>query len=236
MTKVPERFPKIRAVYKRSNNSDGYYTVEDEVNRGFKWVFERAEEVQAIEKIHGTNVAVEIEDGRVVDAATRIGDRSMNLVKPYHDTDNHYVVRGIQNSISRGYIDSTVEGWNFGELVGPSVHGNPYDLDEHLFIPFEWLRNKCEYNSYGKYSTDFDAISEWFKNGLFSLFYSKMNGTDLDEASVTNGVFVEGIIFVHPDFDGQVNPTDISNHNSDEYESVAMNVGKLRRDMFDWYH
>lgn len=236
MTAVPERFPKVRSVYSRSNNDNGDYTVDPVVNTGFDWVFERSDEVQAVEKIHGTNVGILKEDGTVTEATTRIGDRSMNYVEPYDDVDTHYVVRGIQNSIRRGYTDDMDDGWIFGELVGPKLHGNPYDLDEHLFIPFEWLRDKCEYRSYGKYPTDFDSVSGWLEEDIFSLFYSKMNGTDLDEASVSNGTFVEGLVFIHPDFEGRVHPDDLHVTPSEEYGSVTHTLGKLRRDMYEWWY
>lgn len=236
MAKLPNRFPKVRAVYERDNNENGRYTVNPVINKGFDWVFDNAEEVEAVEKIHGTNMSVRCKDGEVIEIATRIGDRSMNKVNPYSDTESHYLVRGVQNSIRRGYIDQYEDGWVFGELVGPKVHGNPYDLEEHLFIPFDWLRDKCEYRSYGKYSTEFEDISNWLQNEIFSLFYSRMNGTDLSEASVSNGVFVEGIVFVHPNFNQSIHPNTLETKRSDEYGSVTRTVGKLRRDMFDWYH
>lgn len=236
MRKVPARFPKIHAPYTRSNDDSGNYTVNEEIKDGYGWVFDRAEDVEAVEKLHGTNVAVEIDvNGDVIDASTRVGDRSMNEINPYNESSHHDIVRGIQNSIRRGYMEVCEEGWNFGELVGPSYHENPYDLDEHLFIPFEWLRDKCEYRSYGKYSTEFDDISNWLENEIFSLFYSRMHGTDLDESSVSEGVFVEGLVFIHPDFEGVIRTSDLNSTDSDQYGSVATNVAKLRRDMFSWY-
>lgn len=236
MTKVPERFPKIRSVYKRSENTDGYYTVDPRIKNGFSWVFDRSSEVEAVEKIHGTNVSVLVEDDKVVRAASRVGDRSMNLVEPYNQPEKHFIVRGIQNSIKRGYTDNLEDGWNFGELVGPSVHGNPYDLEENIFIPFEWLRDKCEYRSYGKYSTEFDDISHWLEEEIFSLFYSKMHGKRIEDCSVSNGVFVEGIVFIHPEFNGEVSTKDLDSVKSEDYGTVTNTVCKLRRDMYDWYY
>lgn len=235
MTALPERFPKIRSVYERDNNDNGQYTVNSVVNDGFDWVFDDAEKVEAVEKIHGTNMSVLCRDGEIKEVAARKGDRSMNRINPYSDTGSYYLVRGVQNSIRRGYIDQSVDGWIFGELVGPKLHGNPYELEEHLFIPFEWLRDKCEYKSYGEYSTEFGDISDWLQNEIFSLFYSSMNGTNLSEASVSNDVFVEGIVFVHPDFDGRIHPDMLNTTQHEKYGSVAKTVGKLGRDMFDWY-
>lgn len=236
MSGIPARFPKVQAPYERSDNENGDYTVDPEVMDGYEWVFDRAEEVDAVEKLHGTNIAVKLEHGDVVDAATRMGNREMNELNPFADDANHhYITRGVQNSIRRGYLYKWNNGWLFGELVGPKFHGNPYELDEHLFIPFDWLREHCSYNSYGEYSTEFDAISDWFKEGLFSLFYSRIHGTSLDDARVSNGVFVEGVVFVHPDFHGRIKTDNLDTYSTASYDAVASELAKLRRDMYDWY-
>lgn len=235
MTKTPRRFPKVQSPYNRSENSSGNYVVSDSMNKDLSWVFERAEEVEAVEKIDGTNVAVYVDDGVIVDASTRIGDRSMNYVNPYVHQDKRYVVRAIQNSVGRGYTDDLNEGWNFGEVVGPHMQENPHELEKDLFIPFEWLRRKCEYRSYGDYPTDFESISEWFENGIFSLFHSKMHGTDFDQASVRNDTFVEGIVFVHPDFDGVIRSKDLNTFQHEEFGTSTHQLAKLRRDMFTWH-
>jgi len=235
MTRTPSKFPKVQSPYKRSENSSGDYVVSDRINENLSWVFERAEDVEAVEKIDGTNVAVYVDNGEIVDSSTRIGDRSMNYVNPYADRDKRHVVRAIQNSVGYGYTDTLKEGWNFGEVVGPHFQGNPHELDEDLFIPFEWLRRKCEYRSFGDYPTDFESISGWFENGLFSLFHSRMHGTDFDRASVQNGTFVEGIVFVHPDFDGVLRSEDIETFQHEEFGRSTHQLAKLRRDMFSWY-
>lgn len=238
MTKVPERFPKIEAPYVRKENDRGDYVVTDEIASTYDWVFNRADEVDAVEKIHGENSAVYVKDGKIEDAARREGNRTMTLIDPYKPK-NHYLVRGIQNSTRRfSYMekDFSENGWYFGETVGPDVHGNPYDLEENLFIPFDWLRRKATYKSYGDYSVEFKDISEWLESGIFSLFYSLMNGIDdLTNASVSNGVFVEGIVFVHPDFDGLVKKDDLNPEDSEKYGTVSRNFAKLRRDMYDWH-
>lgn len=232
--KVPDRFPKVRSPYTRSENERGEYTVNNEVADGYDWVFDRADEVDAVEKLHGTNVAVCIDESEVTDVVTRMGDRKMNKLNPY-GSNHHYIARGVQNSVRRGYMENLTDGWNFGELVGPKLHGNPYELDEHLFVPFDWLRDKCAYKSYGEYSTEFDAISEWFEEGLFSLFYSRMHGADFDESSVSNGRFVEGVVFVHPELEGKIHPSDMDTVSTVDYSSVARPLAKLRRDMYSWY-
>lgn len=236
--KVPERFPKVKAPYERSENKNGSYTVDNSIQEGYEWVFERAESVDAVEKIHGENVGVYVEDDEITASARRNNDRTMRLVEPYNPR-NHYIVRGIQNSAQRfSYLEKDFEGdgWYFGELVGPDVHSNPYDLDENLFVPFDWLRRKATYKSYGKYSVEFGDISDWLESGIFSIFYALMHGVeDLENVSISNGNFVEGIVFIHPDFQSSVRTSDLETTESEEYGSVAEPLAKLKRDMYDWH-
>jgi len=243
---IPKRFQKIRCPYHRSENSQGDYVVDPGgffigTQTDFEWVFNRADEVEAIEKLDGTNMAVYVEHKHgtwsVTEAATRMGNRKMNRLLPLGPkTNHHYVARAIQNSVRRGYVDLIAdehgEGWYFGEAVGPKFQGNPHRLDEHLFVPFDWLRDKCEYQSYGQHPANRDAIRDWFRgedNGLFSLFASRMHGQDLDASRPQNGTFVEGLIMVHPDFDGRICPSDLTVGN--DGQSVK-ELAKIRRDMF----
>jgi hypothetical protein len=220
---VPPRFPKVESPFDRRENDDGEYVVYDEQNADLAgW-----REYEAVEKLDGTNCAVYVDRGRVVDAFARAGDKSMNYVEPFGSTMHQRIIRGVQNSVSRGYTDGLADGFHYGETVGPTINGNPHELDELLFIPFEWLREKCSYNSWGEYPQDFDTISGWFENDLFSLFYSKMHGVSLDEASVSDGTFCEGIMFTNTDAQPLAFDTDT--------RPDAANYAKLRRDMFDWY-
>jgi hypothetical protein len=248
MTDIPERFPKVESPYHRSENDDGDYVVDPDgqfigTKQKFEWVTHRADEVEAIEKLDGTNMAVYVEhkhgDFAVTKAATRMGNKRMNEVLPLGPkTNHHYITRAIQNSIRRGYIYNVAteygEGWFFGEAVGPKFQGNPHALKEHLFVPFDWVRDKLEYKSYGDYPTNFGAIRDWFRgeeNGLFSLFASRMHGQDLASSRPQNGTFVEGIMFLHPEFDGQIKPADLTTDDNDRINEMA----KLRRDMHDGF-
>lgn len=239
-TEIPSRFPKVAAPYFRSENEDGNYTIDPwSVKTKFQWVFDKSPHVEAIEKLDGTNCAVKLEYGDVVNVVTRMGDKRMQYVEPYGRRDHQYIVRGVQNSINRGYLsdyDWIEDGWHFGELVGPKMQGNPHKLDEHLFIPFEWLRDKCEYTSYGKYNVGYDSIRDWFKgaeDGLFSLFASRIHGQDLEASLPKNGTFVEGIIFIHPNFNGQIRPSDLTLGNDG---MAVKELAKVRRDMFSPYY
>jgi len=221
----PRRFPKIESPFERHENSDDEYVVYDSWNVSPEWF---KNETIAVEKLDGTNCAVYIEDARVRDSFTRMGNKSMNYVDPYpQGTDHQRVVRAVHNSISRGLFDSLHDGYHYGEVVGPKIQGNSHELDELLFVPFRWAFDNLRYKSWGEYGQDFDDLSDWFRNGLFSLFYARMHGVGLDEASITNGTFCEGVMFTDKDVP--------YSYDWQKGWPQADNFTKLRRDMFGWY-
>jgi len=237
----PIRFPKVQSPFERSEDDDGNYTVDNIVNSGFEWVFE-SENVAAVEKLHGTNCAVEIEhteQGISITPWTRHGNRPMNRVDAYDTRATfHNLARAFQNSLRRGYLNNLDEGVHYGEVVGPDFHDNQHELSENLFIPFTWLLDKCQYESWGKYPKTLDTLRDWFSDQLFSLFYARMHGTDLDTASVSNETFCEGIIFVDTSVENPYNeqcPKEDQYVGGDRYRKTAPHLAKLRRDMFSGY-
>lgn len=237
-TDAPPRFPKVHSPFKREENNNGEYVVYDEIADGYEWVFDTDNTI-AVEKLDGTNCCVRVENieqGLSVEGFTRHGYEPMQRADPYGQTPHQYVVRGIQNSLQRGYLDGLSDGVHYGECVGPKFQGNPHELDENLFIPFEWLQDKCHYKSWGDYPTDFDTISGWFKEDLFSLFYSRMHGTGLQEASVSNGTYCEGIVFIEKgaQYTPEMDMTE-EHMGGDTYRKYAPRMAKLRRDMFEWF-
>jgi len=190
--------PKIESPFVRKI-IDGFYIVTPEINKDYKWVFED-ENVMAIEKLNGTNVSIVIEEGNI----TSIWNRTNRI--PFFNKGKSWIVQGILESYDKGYCNFT-DGQYFGELIGPKVQGNPYKLDKHLWIPFtSYGQNHLKYKSWGQYPKDFDTISTWFKEDLFSLFARRHSPTH-------EKVSPEGIVFTHPD--GR--------------------MAKLRCDMFDWF-
>lgn len=234
---VPLRFPKVHSPFERSENDNGEYTVDPQVNDGYEWYDD--DDTVAIEKLDGTNGAVRVGevhgDTRVVEAYTRFGPEGFQRADPYGSTQHQYIVRGAQNSQRRGYIPDE-PGVYYGEFVGPSFQGNQHELDERLFIPFSWLADKCAYKSWGEYGTSMEDIEAWFRDELFSLFYSRMHGVDLDDASVSNGTFCEGVIIAKP---SETAFTEASLAVAEEhlangqYRKYAPYLVKIRRDMFD---
>lgn len=205
-------FPKLHAPFTRSKNKNGEYVVKNEIKDGYEWVFED-ESVRAVEKIDGTNTSVFINsDGTVETVYSRMGEDSINQIKPF-TSEHPFIIKGVLNSLEKGWLDNLEpETQQYGELVGPKVNGNPYDLSEHLFVPFEYLYNHVHYKSWGDYPKTYEVISGWFEQELLPLFYARMNNLKFNE--LPEDAFVEGIVFTHPD--GR--------------------KAKLRRDMFEWYN
>ena len=180
--------PKIESPFVRVIK-DGNYIVKDLIATGYEWVFED-ETVMAIEKLHGTNVSILIQDGVI----TSIWNRTERL--PFFNKGKQHIIIGILNSYGKGYMEFLPDGQHFGELIGPKVNGNPYKLKEHIWIPFESYGQKhLKYKCWGKYPKTFTSISEWFKE-LMPLYCLRIHGK-IEEGEPEQ--FVEGIVFTHPD-------------------------------------
>ena len=192
-------FPKIQSPFIREETIDGYCVV-DKINPGYDWVF-TDDSVACIEKLDGTNVSVIIRDGRV----QSIWNRTTEI--PFFNKGKGFIIRGVIEAYDRGYL-ALPDGQHFGELIGPKVNGNCHRLTEHLWVPFQtYGMNHLRYKTWGKYPKNFESISSWLENDIFSLFGAK-RGYYADDA-----LFPEGVVFHHPD--GR--------------------MAKLRRDMFPWF-
>ncbi|MFC1755564.1 RNA ligase family protein [Thermoproteota archaeon] len=175
--------PKLESPFVRKE-IDGDYIVTPEIAEGMEWVFED-ESVMAIEKLHGTNVSIVIQEGAIVSVWNRTGR------VPFFNKGKRYIIEGLLESWERGYMDLLPDGQHFGELIGEKLHKNPYKIKGHLWIPFETFGQKhLRFKSWGKYPKDFDTITKWFEDGLIPL-YASMKG---DREG-----YVEGVVFTHPD-------------------------------------
>jgi len=188
MTNKIKDMPKLHSPFVRKE-IDGHYIVTDEIEEGYEWVFED-ESVMAVEKLHGTNVSIQITDGLI----TAVWNRTERI--PIFNKGKQHIIMGIMNSYMKGYTEFLEDGQHFGELIGPKVNGNPYKLTEHIWIPFETYGQKhLAYTCWGKYPKTFDSIREWFRE-LMPLYGLRIHGkTEENEPEH----FVEGIVFTHPD-------------------------------------
>lgn len=175
--------PKLQSPFLRAKNPNGDYVCIPQIAEGYEWVF-NDESVMAIEKLHGTNVSIQITDGVV----TAVWNRTERI--PFFNKGKAHIIKGILESYSRGYLEFLGDGQHFGELIGERVNGNPYKIVGNIWIPFKtYGQEHLRYKSWGKYPKDFNTISEWFKE-LQPLYMMKKG--------IKDG-FVEGIVFTHPD-------------------------------------
>lgn len=218
-------FPKLESPFIREGPV-GDKQLTDKVNPEYEWVFEQAETVRAVEKLNGKNLCVTITEGGNPSSMYRRdgarGDPAKNgydMVRvPLGDGDTSHYTAGIVNAYDQGlmeYIDGP--GTYFGELIGPLIQGNPYNLDRHYWVPFAYARERLVYESYGEHSTDYETLRQWFLDiELPPLFYPMQNdGIPFEQAKAESTV--EGIVFTHPD--------------PDSIDGIPM--AKLRRDMFE---
>ncbi|MFB6253875.1 MAG: hypothetical protein ABEI06_04640 [Halobacteriaceae archaeon] len=235
---IPDPFPVLETPFVRQTNDAGDYVLTPSRKGKFNWVFEDAENVRAVEYLDGSTAAVKIANGNVQTAYTPMGEDPMQPVEPYGNRNHHFVTRAIQNTIHRGYFDGYDDGIYYGIVIGPDFGGkqigtpNPHELANRLFVPFKWARRKLTYETYGEYGTDYDAISDWFREGLFSLFANKFHNEPISE--VRDSRYVYGVLFFKPDYETTGLQTAEMKRRGETY-TVARNVVQLRRDMFPWF-
>lgn len=216
-------FPKIECPFVRKTykvNKDDFkkygaalelrspqvYLVVDEINPGFEWVFDDPNTI-AIEKLNGTNVKLETENGRLIALQNR-----KNIIDPLQIISGKaFIIEGIFTAIQKGYVEKT--GIQAGELIGVKLQGNPYQLQGHLWYPFEKAIKHLKYKSFHEHDRTFDNWSSWFKDYLQSRFHTKLVGYE-------NAVMAEGIVF----------------YNLKRKAEKKSYVAKLRRNMFSWYY
>ncbi|MFA6073924.1 MAG: RNA ligase family protein [Candidatus Woesearchaeota archaeon] len=168
--------PKLESPFIREI-INGDYVVTDKITEGCEWVFEGDEkDVLCTEKLNGTDVSIIIENGKI----TRIFNRTNEI--PFFNKGHSFIIEAILKSYERGYCDFT-DGQYFGEVCGPKLNGNPLQLTEHLWIPFNsYVREHLSYKSFHKYPKTFENLKKWLLSpiedgGIFSL-YLKKRGID----------------------------------------------------------
>lgn len=174
--------PKLQSPFIRKTNEKGEYIVTSEIAEGYDWVF-NDEDVIATEKLDGTNVSINIEDGII----RGIWNRTERI--PFFNKGKRRIVEGVYNAYERGYTEFLSDGQHFGECIGEGINDNPLGIKGQLWIPFEtYAQEHLAYKSWGKYPKTYDAISQWFEKDLFSLF--------IMQTQEGKKIPPEGIVFV----------------------------------------
>lgn len=183
-----------------------------------EWVFEK--DTYAVEKMHGTNVAVEIKDQHIASIQNRLNPIDFTKVIGKKDglPPSARFLEGILAAAQKKYLkDDCVQ---YGELIGPSLNQNIHKLPSHIFYPFEVAEEKLRYKSFNAHPKEFWGWCEWFRLHLKSMLYCRMNGINLREMYTNPDVpFTEGIVIYQRD-----------------HVAKRRRMAKLRRDMFYWYY
>lgn len=194
-------FPKVKCPFVRKHyavNKDDWkkhgaamglreplvYLVTPEVEPGYEWVLENKDTI-AVEKLHGSNLCIETEGGRIKSIQNR-----RNVVDPYQlKGGKGFLVESVLMAIGKDYVkDDAVQ---YGEALGPKLNGNMYKLPYHLWYPFD-NRKSLQYTSFNKYGRSYDNLGVWFQFHLRSIFYCRFHKLPLMSADAP---FAEGVIF-----------------------------------------
>lgn len=222
--------PKLESPFEREK-INGKYMCVPKLKKEYEWIF--TDDCIAVDKLDGTNVSIIVENGTIVAIFNR-----MNEIKIWSKGSSRFI-EGIYGAIDRKYIklSKMKDGQYFGELVGPSIQGNPYNLEKHLWIPFSTLIDKYRFkfwdsvidevgNTHHTEEQLFKLMSDVFKE-LWSIFKRKQWRSKLKSTVDENVGFAElaseGIIFYKK--------SKLESNEEEDYRDCC----KLRRDMFDWF-
>ena len=208
-------FPKLECPFEKEF-IEGNYVVIPKLREEFKWII--TDKCLATTKLDGTNVSIVIEDGEIVKILNRTN--KINIWKSgiqFYD--------GVRYAIDSGHIklDLMPDCQLFGELIGPKLNSNPYQLKSHRFINFDYIKekyyfkfwndiiNECE----GKNDEEAFKIIENVFKGLWCLYKRQLGiKGEVNEDTKFKGLAAEGIVF---------------------YNIETGQMCKLRRDMFSWF-
>ena len=181
------------------------YLATNILKEEYKWIIDDPTTI-AMEKLDGTNIKLATEKGRLISLYNR-----KNPIDPLQIMKGKtYIIEGIFRAIQKGYINE--DGVQAGEVIGPTLQGNPYKLNNHIWYPFEKAIKHLQYNSFHQHERTFENFDSWFKDYLFSRFHSKRNTGEK--------VMAEGVIF----------------YNEKRKSEDKRYMAKLRRDMFEWFY
>jgi len=202
--------PKLESPFEREDKKGIGYVCIPKFKREFNWILDK-DKVLMTEKFDGTNVSVYTEDNHVKKILNR-----KNNINIWKQKDWFY--KGVKNAIEKKHfkIDLMVDGQYFGELIGPKINGNPYNLDEPIWLPFEYLRRRYTFKFY------YDWLDENFPSKVDQTdeyIYIKLSDLIKTLKSLwfrqqKKEQIPEGVVF---------------------YNKETGKMCKLRADMFEWF-
>lgn len=184
------------------------YLVVNEINPGYEWVLYDPYTI-AVEKLDGTNVKLFTEAGKLKIVQNRKNVIDVLQINKKEAARSGIFIEGILQAATRGYIN--LDGEQCGELIGPQIQGNPYNIDTHFWYPFDKAIKHLSYRSFHEHARTFNNWSSWFKDYLVSRFASKHGKKE---------ILAEGVVF----------------YNLKRKTEGKTYMAKLRRDMFWWYY
>ena len=150
-----------------------------EVAKGWEWCF-NTEEAYVLEKLDGTNVKLEVEGIKLAIFARN--QKHKGYVKTtLNNPEYKYINQAVTNAVAKRK-KRMKDGTYYGEVVGPAIQGNPYNLLTHHWFTFEPHKNGVQvYKDYPK-TADFNEWKAWI------LALSSLLNTDVE---------AEGVVFLN---------------------------------------
>jgi len=200
-------FPKLESPFERQEIKGNYICIP-KLRDEFRWILDK-EKVQAQEKFDGTNCSIIIQDGCIKAVMNRT-----SRIDIWKSGKQFY--EGVKQAIDDKKLKPEMlsDGQYFGELIGEKLNSNPYDINGHLFMPFDYVSNHYYFKFYTGWLEEeiksgmndkeiFNKFIELFK--CLKSIYFRSKGIEKHP---------EGIVF---------------------YNKLTNQMCKLRMDMFDFY-
>lgn len=131
------------------------------IAEGWEWCFDRTK-CYVLEKVDGTNVKLVVENGMMEVFARNQTTKGYANVR-LNDAQYKHLYQGVVNAVAVKN-DTFKDGTHFGEVIGKSFNGNPYQMDTNLWVTFKPNSNGVQrYTNYPE-TANFNEWKEWILN------------------------------------------------------------------------
>ena len=154
--------PKLLSPFKREDIK-GKYICTNKIEECCNWIFD-SEKVIATEKFDGTNLSVIIKDGKIIRVLN-----CTNLIDIWNSSMWFY--NGIKRAIDEKKFKPEMlpDGQYFGELIGEKIQGNPYKVEGHLWLPFNYIKEHFAFKFYNHWLEETKGQDNLERKGLKNL-------------------------------------------------------------------